>query len=298
MLENDTPLLSRVHIARLSERWGRVLKGVMVLAFAVLVVSWSYSSLRAGQFDQQAFLVALAVGMFAQLIDGALGMGYGVTSNSLLLASGFSPAAATATVHVAKAFTGAASGIAHWERGNIDTRIFRGLLIPGIIGTLLGVWLVTSVDGKVMRPYISAYLLAMGLFIIYRAFRQVQLAKTVGKRIIPVAMVGGFADSVGGGGWGPVVTTSLIGSGLEPKTTIGSVNAAEFVVTLASGLSFAVLIGVQAWESATGLILGGMIVAPFAAGLASKINRRALMVMVGLLIISLSVTSILSSIAG
>jgi uncharacterized protein len=201
-------------------------------------------------------------------------------------------------VHVAKAFTGAASGIAHWERGNIDTRVFRGLLIPGIIGTLLGVWLVTSVDGKVMRPYISAYLLAMGLFIIYRAFRQVQLAKTVGKRIIPVAMVGGFADSVGGGGWGPVVTTSLIGSGLEPKTTIGSVNAAEFVVTLASGLSFAVLIGVQAWESATGLILGGMIVAPFAAGLASKINRRALMVMVGLLIISLSATSILSSIAG
>ena len=274
-----------------------MLRAVMVIAFAALVVGWSFTSLKAGQFDSTAFFIALAVGLFAQLIDGALGMGYGVTSNSLLLASGFSPAAATATVHVAKAFTGAASGLAHWQRGNIDTRVFRGLLIPGIIGTLLGVWLVTSVDGKVMRPYISAYLLIMGLFIMFRAFRQVQLAKTVGKRIIPVALLGGFADSVGGGGWGPVVTTSLIGSGLEPKTTIGSVNAAEFVVTLASGLSFAVLIGVQAWESATGLILGGMIVAPFAASLASKINRRALMVMVGLLIISLSIFSIVSSIA-
>jgi uncharacterized membrane protein YfcA len=297
VVNDETRNLSREHIARLSERWGRVLKVVMVIAFVALAVSWSFASLKAGHFDSRAFFSALAVGLFAQLIDGALGMGYGVTSNSLLLASGFSPAAATATVHVAKAFTGAASGLAHWERGNIDTRVFRGLLIPGIIGSLLGVWLVTSIDGRVMRPYISAYLAFMGLFIIYRAFRQVALAKTVGKRIIPVALVGGFADSVGGGGWGPVVTTSLIGSGLEPKTTIGSVNAAEFVVTLASGLSFAVLIGVQAWESATGLILGGMIIAPFAAGLANKINRRALMVMVGLLIISLSAFSILSSIA-
>jgi uncharacterized protein len=140
----------------------------------------------------------------------------------------------------------------------------------------------------VLRPWISGYLLLIGLFIIYRAFFEVKLKSLFGKGLIPVAFTGGFADSVGGGGWGPVVTTTLLATGHEPKTTIGSVNAAEFFVTLASGFSFALLVGIQTWESVAGLILGGVIVAPFAAGLTSSINRKLLMVLVGLLISGLS----------
>jgi uncharacterized protein len=172
--------------------------------------------------------------------------------------------------------------------GNIDKRIFKRIVIPGIIGGVCGVLLVTSIDGKILRPWVSAYLLLMGLYIIYRAFYVLKKRASFDKRLIPVALTGGFVDSVGGGGWGPVVTTTLIGSGHEPRTTIGSVNAAEFFVTLASGFSFVLLIGIQNWESVAGLILGGLLVAPFAAGLTNKINRKSLMVLVGVLISGLS----------
>jgi uncharacterized protein len=231
-----------------------------------------------GAFDWKAFALALATGIIAQLVDGALGMAYGITANTLLLASGLPPATATATVHVAEAFTTAASGLSHWRLGNIDKRIFRRIVIPGIVG--------------------AAYLLIIGLFIIYRAFRQIHLAAKFGGKLVPLALFGGFADSVGGGGWGPVVTTTLIGSGHEPRTTIGSVNAAEFFVTLASGFSFALLIGIQNWESIMGLVLGGLIMAPFAAGLTRRVNPRLMMVLVGLLISGLSAFTILRALTG
>lgn len=280
------------NIARISSRLGRILSAAVVAAFVVFLAIWAFHSGASGEFDQRAFWLALGVGIFAQLVDGALGMAYGVTSNSLLLASGIAPAAATATVHVAKAFTGAASGLAHWRLGNIDKRIFGRIVLPGIVGGVIGVLIVTTLDGRILRPWIAAYLLAMGLYILCRAFRHVAFKTVVGNRLIPIALFGGFADSVGGGGWGPVVTTTLLGSGHEPKTTIGSVNAAEFFVTLASGLSFTLLIGIQHWESVAGLVLGGLLVAPFAAKLTHRVNRRALMVLVGLLIISLSIFTI------
>lgn len=289
--------IDEAHIARLSPRIARALSLAVILVFAAFLSLWIFRSGASGSFDLAAFLKALGVGIAAQLVDGAIGMAYGITSNSLLLATGISPAAATATVHVAEAFTTAASGVAHWRLGNIDKRIFGRILIPGIVGAVTGVALVTSIDGNTLRPWIAGYLLLMGLYIIFRAFRAVHFTPVIGNRLIPVALFGGFADSVGGGGWGPVVTTTLIGSGHEPKTTIGSVNAAEFFVTLASGFSFAVLIGIQHWESVAGLVLGGLIVAPFAARLTHRINRRALMVLIGGLIMTLSIFTLYRALA-
>jgi uncharacterized protein len=279
-------------IAQISVTHSRILTLAIGLTFVALVVWWATHAQPFHRFDASAFFTALTFGMLAQLVDGALGMAYGVTANSMLLASGLSPVAATSTVHVAEAFTTAASGLSHWKLGNIDKRIFNRIVIPGIVGGIVGVLVITSIDGKVLRPWISGYLLLIGLFIIYRAFFEVRLRSLFGKGLIPVAFTGGFADSVGGGGWGPVVTTTLLATGHEPRTTIGSVNAAEFFVTLASGFSFALLIGIQTWESVAGLIVGGLIVAPFAARLTNRINRKLLMVMVGLLIAGLSLWTI------
>lgn len=287
-------MLGNNDIARLSSRtarWLGVALGVVTIAFIAIWITRAAAGEQA--FDSNRFILALAVGVFAQIVDGALGMAYGVTANSLLLASGLSPAAATATVHVAEAFTTAGSGLAHWKLGNIDKRIFGRIVIPGVIGGVAGVVLIANIDGKVIRPWISGYLLLMGLYIIFRAFRAVRNFNLSGGRLVPVAAFGGFADSVGGGGWGPVVTTTLLGAGHEPRTTIGSVNAAEFFVTLASGFSFALLVGIQTWESVAGLILAGLLVAPFAAGLTSRLPKKWLMVGVGLLISGLSLWTIL-----
>lgn len=280
------------HIARISAPLARKLAlaiGVISLGFVAL---WFSSAESGAPFNSHAFILAFGIGIAAQLIDGALGMAYGLSANTLLLAIGLPPAAATASVHVAEAFTTAASGLSHWRLGNIDKRIFGRIVIPGVIGAVIGVLVVTSIDGKILRPWISAYLLGMGLFILYRAFRPVLIAAHFGNRFIPVAFLGGFVDSVGGGGWGPVVTTTLIGSGHEPKTTIGSVNAAEFFVTLASGFSFILLLGIQHWESVAGLVLGGLMIAPFAAALTRHLNRQFLMVLVGLVISALSLWTI------
>lgn len=292
-MPEDAATLDARHIARISDRTALLLGAAIAVVTVAFIAFWGFRAVDTQQFNAQQFLLAFAVGMFAQLVDGALGMAYGVTSNSLLLATGLSPAAATASVHVAEAFTTAGSGLAHWRLGNIDKRIFSRIVIPGIIGGVAGVLLIANVDGAVIRPWIAAYLLVMGLYIIYRAFRAARAFRIEGKRLLPVAAVGGFADAVGGGGWGPVVTTTLLGAGHEPRTTIGTVNSAEFFVTLASGFSFALLIGIQTWESVAGLIIGGLLVAPFAARLTSRLPKRLLMIGVGLLICGTSLWTIL-----
>jgi uncharacterized protein len=283
-------------IARISAAHTRLLAAVIGLALAVSIGWWAMHGQPGHSFDWDAFLLAFAIGLLAQLVDGALGMAYGITANTMLLATGLSPVAATSTVHVAEAFTTAASGLSHWRLGNIDKRIFNKIVIPGVIGGVAGVLLITSIDGRILRPWISGYLLLVGLFIIYRAFFEVRWSGLKGKRMIPLAFGGGFADSVGGGGWGPVVTTTLLASGHEPRTAVGSVNAAEFFVTLASGFSFAILVGIQTWESVAGLILGGLMMAPFAAMLTSRVNRKHMLVLVGLLISSLSLWTVLRAI--
>lgn len=238
----------------------------------------------AHSLGQEAFWLAAAVGLFAQIIDGALGMAYGITATTFLLTTGVPPAAASASVHMAEIFTTGFSGLSHWRFGNVDKALFKRLLIPGIVGVVAGAFVITSIDGKAIKPWISAYLVIMGLYVLSKAFRTLKKRKEPPKHIAALALTGGFVDSVGGGGWGPVVTTSLIGTGHDPRTTIGSVNAAEFFLSLAGGISFAFLIGFTYWEVIAGLVVGGLFAAPFAAWLCQRLEARTLLILVGVLI--------------
>jgi len=236
----------------------------------------------------RGFWVAAAVGLGAQVVDGALGMAYGITSTAFLLSAGVPPSAASASVHVAEVFTTGFSGLSHWKLGNVNKALFLRLLLPGVIGAVLGAYVVTSLDGKMLRPYISTYLLLMGLYILSKAFRALRVNTEPPTYVAPLALAGGFVDAVGGGGWGPVVTTSLLSSGQDPRSTIGSVNAAEFFLAITGGISFALLGGFTTWTTIAGLVFGGLFAAPFAAVLTKFAPTKVLLIIVGLLITGLN----------
>jgi uncharacterized protein len=245
----------------------------------------------------RGFWTAAGVGLFAQIVDGALGMAYGVTSTTFLLSTGVPPAAASASVHIAEVFTTGFSGLSHWKLGNVNKALFRRLLIPGLIGAVTGAYVVTSIDGKIMRPYIYTYLLLMGLYILLKAFRPIKIATEPPTYIAPLALTGGFVDAVGGGGWGPVVTTSLLSGGQDPRRTIGSVNAAEFFLAIAGGISFSVMGGFTVWTTIAGLVFGGIFAAPLAAVLTKYAPTKVLMLIVGLLITGLSAWNLFQAFA-
>jgi uncharacterized membrane protein YfcA len=243
------------------------------------------------------FWSAVAVGFFAQAVDGALGMAYGVTATTFLLGAGATPAAASASVHIAEIFTTGFSGVAHLKYGNVNRQLFLRLLVPGIIGAVLGAIFITQFDGKVLKPYVTAYLLLMGLYILSKAFRKLRTRTTEPNHVGKLAAFGGFVDAAGGGGWGPVVTSTLVGSGRDPRTTIGSVNFAEFFITVATAGSFTLLAGPGTWMLVAGLVVGGLFAAPFAALLCRRLRARALLIIVGLLITSLSAWNLYRALA-
>jgi uncharacterized membrane protein YfcA len=249
--------------------------------------------------NNSMFWNALLVGLLAQIIDGALGMAYGLTSTSFLLATGASPALATASVHMAEVFTTGVSGVSHAKFGNVDKKLFLRLLIPGIAGGLLGALLVTQIDGDTLKPFITLYLLLMGIYVLSKAFRK-HLATRNGepKHVAKLALLGGFVDTSGGGGWGPVVTTTLVGTGHDPRTTIGSVNFAEFFLTLTSAASLFILVDETIWHVVAGLIIGGLFAAPFAAYACKKFSTRTLLILVGLLISGISIFNLYKTLIG
>jgi uncharacterized membrane protein YfcA len=253
--------------------------------------------LIASTLQGSPFWIALAIGLAAQAVDGALGMGYGVMASSFLLGTGASPAVASASTHIAKLFTTGVSGIAHAKYGNVDRKLFVRLLLPGMAGGMLGVLLVTSVDGGLLKPFVSAYLLVMGLYILAKAYRRVRPRQGEPRHAAKLGLFGGFVDAVGGGGWGPVVTSTLVGSGNDPRTTIGSVNFAEFFMTLATAASFTLLAVEGTWPVVAGLVIGGLFAAPFAALLCKAVSTRVLFVSVGLLITALSAVTLYRSLS-
>ena len=178
------------------------------------------------------FLLFIAVGLAAQMVDGAIGMAYGVISTSVLLSVGIPPATASAAVHTAETFTTGASGLAHWRLGNIDRGLIWRLAVPGMIGGAIGAYLLTAIPGEAIRPYVSGYLLLLGLFILWKAVNPRPVGAPPPSRVAPLGFAGGVLDSIGGGGWGPIVTSTLLGQGATPRYAIGSVNLAEFFVTL------------------------------------------------------------------
>jgi len=241
-------------------------------------------------------LVYILVGFAAQMIDGALGMAYGVSSNTFLLSLGIPPAAASASVHMAEVVTTGISGFSHWKLGNVDWKLVRRLLVPGVIGGVVGAYVLTTIDGNIIKPYIAAYLLVMGGVIIYKAFTMKarhKMDEYHGPRISLLGLFGGFCDAVGGGGWGPVVTSTLVAHGKHPRMTIGSVNFTEFFVTFAESVLFVIALSFgEYWRIILGLLIGGAIAAPIAARLAQKLPIKTLMIIVGILIILLSLRTI------
>jgi uncharacterized membrane protein YfcA len=242
-------------------------------------------------FDQQ-FLVFFAIGVFAQLVDGTLGMGYGATSTSFLLAYGIPPVVSSTGVHVAEMFTTGVSAISHHRFGNINKKLVKHLLIPGVLGSITGAYLLSDViNGDVIKPFIAVYMIVLALIIIRKALVKNILKKKT-KKLGILAIFGGFMDAVGGGGWGPIVTSTLLGRGRNPRYTIGSVNAAEFAISFASGITFMLFGGIHGWQVIIGLILGGVIAAPLGAYLVNKIKRKPMMIAVGVLIILLSLKTL------
>ncbi len=231
-------------------------------------------------------LLYAIIGFLAQLIDGALGMAYGVSSTTALISAGLSPAIASASVHTAEIFTTLASGISHLKAGNVDWRVSLRLLVPGIVSGALGAYLCSTV-GSFLKPFVSLYLFAMGSLILIKALRRWSFPFKV--RNIPLlGAVGGFFDAVGGGGWGPIVTSTLLAGGHNPQITIGSVNLAEFFVTVTEVVVFSSLIGLKYWDVVIGLILGGVAAAPLAAYTCKKLPARLLMIITASIIITLS----------
>ncbi|MGR6806063.1 sulfite exporter TauE/SafE family protein [Sphaerotilus natans] len=239
--------------------------------------------------ESRAFWSAVAVGLLAQTVDGALGMAYGITSTSFLLATGSSPAVASAAVHIAEVFTTGVSGISHIKLGNVNKSLFLRLLVPGMIGAISGAWVVSSIDAATIKPIISIYLLLMGLYVISKIFRTIKRRHEEPRHVAKLGLVGGFVDAVGGGGWGPVVTTTLVGTGSDPRTTIGSVNLAEFFLTFVSAGVFAMLVGESPWPTVAGLVIGGLFAAPLAALLTRHLNTKALLALVGTVISLISI---------
>ena len=229
----------------------------------------------------------LLAGFLAQLVDGALGMGYGVTSASILLSAGVNPAAISGSIHTAEMFASGASGYSHYKFGNVNKKLFKALLVPGVLGAIGGAMLLVFAGekyGNFIRPVIAGYTLLLGIRFIMNAFRERKPQKKF-KHYRLLAGIGGFFDSFAGGGWGPIVTSTLINNGRSHKYVIGSVSLTEFFVTLSSAFTFFTLIGVSHWQTILALIVGGFIAAPIAAKLAGKLPRKTAYILLGILVI-------------
>ncbi|MFC0634405.1 sulfite exporter TauE/SafE family protein [Brevundimonas balnearis] len=245
------------------------------------------------------FLLFLLVGMLAQLVDGSLGMAYGAISSSVLLAFGVPPATASASVHAAEVFTTGASAGSHiWHR-NVEWRLFVPIAIGGVIGGVGGAYFLSGVDGDLIKPYIVAYLAIMGVYILWRATRDLRPRRISPRWLVaPLGVVGGFFDAIGGGGWGPTVSSAMVGAGQEPRRAIGTVNSAEFILTSAISATFLWALLTGHWQEAeglnnhlaavAGLVVGGLLAAPFAGLVVKKVPQRVLTYAVGGLLIVLA----------
>ncbi|MGA9580570.1 MAG: sulfite exporter TauE/SafE family protein [Allosphingosinicella sp.] len=234
-----------------------------------------------GSIALMDILPFIAVGFAAQLVDGALGMAFGVISTTLLLSMGVPPAAASAGVHTVETFTTGVSGASHILHRNVDWKLFARLAIPGVVGGVAGAYVLSNIDAGIARPFVLAYLAAIGLYLVWRGLHYPPTHKP--PRIVePLALAGGFLDAAGGGGWGPVVTGNLLVQGAEPRKTIGTVSASEFVLTATVSATFIATLGWAAFTVATlGLLIGGVAAAPLGAFVVKKAPPKGLLVLVG-----------------
>jgi len=238
----------------------------------------------------------ILIGFSAQLIDGALGMAFGVISSTLLISFGLPPAAASASVNIVASFTTGISGISHALLRNVQWKMLARLVIPGILGGILGAYLITRIMPEVARPMVLAYLGSIGLFLLWRGIRHAPRERKP-KVVEPIGFAGGFLAGAGGGGWGPVVTSNLLIQGASPRKTIGTVSAAEFFVALSISIAFLFNLGWRDFTAATlGLLIGGILAAPLGPLLVGRIKPHVLMIMVGIVLTVTSLYGIWSAI--
>ena len=232
-------------------------------------------------FTLGELLPFIAVGFAAQLVDGALGMAFGVISTTLLVSIGVPPAAASAGVHTVETFTTGVSGASHVLHRNVDWRLFGRLVVPGMIGGVLGAYVLVQIDASVARPIVLAYLACIGIYLVWRGYHYPPPEKDP-RVVVPLGLAGGFLDAAGGGGWGPVVTSNLLIQGASPRKVIGTVNTAEFFLAVTISATFIASLGWAAFTVATvGLLIGGVIAAPLGAFAAKKVSAKRLLVLVG-----------------
>lgn len=238
-----------------------------------------------GEFDLAALLPFIAVGFAAQLVDGALGMAFGVISSTLLVGVlGVPPALASQRVHVVECFTTGVSGISHLLHRNIDKRLFFRLVIPGVIGGFGGAYLLSNIDAAIVKPFVLMYLTAIGLYLLIRGLMYPPKLKEA-KLVAPLGLVGGFLDAAGGGGWGPVVTSNLLIQGADPRKVVGTVSAVEFFLTVTISASFIYHLGVADLAGATlGLLIGGLLAAPLGAWAAKHFPAKQMLILVGVVL--------------
>jgi uncharacterized membrane protein YfcA len=282
--------MQKVLIRLKNEPFWAMFFGFSMMIFGLLITQTLSESIKSWELDTEMFLWFLLVGFIAQSIDGALGMAYGISCNSILLGIGIPPASASAWVHFAQVFTSLASGISHWKMGNVDWNLAKKLLIPGVLGSILGAFVLSNIDGDLVKPVIALYLFVMGFVILKKVFKKRKVRFDQNSKTLPIlASTGGFADAVGGGGWGPIVNSTLLSKGKIPRYAIGTGNFVEFFVSLASASTFLFFVKELSLAPVLGLILGGIIAAPFAAYICKLIKPKYLMIGVGVLIIFLSI---------
>ena len=234
--------------------------------------------------DPAVLLPFIAIGFAAQMVDGALGMAFGQISSTLLISMGVPPAAASAGVHTAETFTTGVSGISHVAHGNVDWRLFFRIVIPGVVGGVIGAYLLSNVSAESAKPVVLTYLTLLGLYLFYRGVMHRHTERQP-KIVAPLGLLGGFFDAAGGGGWGAIVTSNLLVQGSNPRKTIGTVNTAEFFLTITISATFIAALGWEAFTIATlGLLIGGVAAAPFGAWIAKRVNPDMLLTFVGALV--------------
>jgi uncharacterized protein len=277
-----------------------ILMGVLVSILLILIIFFGSETLS--RYDWRSvvgpgFLWFVLGGFIAQMIDGSLGMAYGVSASTFLLSFGISPAASSASVHTAEIFTSGVSGLTHLRFQNVNKKLFKSLLIPGMLGAVAGAYLLYSLEAYnyILRPMVAIYTLLLGVAIVRKALLMQMKKRRKTKNVPALASFGGFMDSIGGGGWGPIVSTTLIARGRHPRYTIGSVNLAEFFVSLASSLTFFATIGLEHLQIIMGLILGGVIAAPMAAHMTRKLPVKRMMILVGIVVILVSIRLLVKS---
>ncbi|MCA6362399.1 MAG: TSUP family transporter [Bacteroidetes bacterium] len=304
--EEQLPAPATLHrvqnVVQGSERNWKRIATLLIIAFGLMLgghIMLSYLPLppvrdlltATAELFGGSFGVFVLTGFFAQLIDGALGMGYGLVSATCLLTAGVNPVSISAAIHTSEVFTSGISGYSHYRFGNVNRKLFRHLVFPGVLGAIagaVGLVLLGQHAGSWLMPLLSGYAFFLGIRILLRAFQLSKPQRKV-KRIGWLAAAGGFFDSFGGGGWGPLVTSTLLAGGRSPRYTIGSVSLTEFFVTLTSAITFFALAGTGHWPVIAGLLLGGAAASPIAVRLAGKLPARTLLIAVGILVMAWSV---------